>query len=176
MSLTLNTGRQAGINSAGHSVSYILHLPDDCIFMHMGELQNIHWWRAHYALFNSKGNKNLGRYFGALWIFMSLLWSQKIFVESWEDNLLADSSIAMYLLIVGWWKVIAIISHLKQSATFKDSHYLQIITEAVMSKSIFMIMNKWYVSLSLSGMTSTSFSCKQRCEPGCENKSALECN
>ncbi len=137
--------------------------------MHMEELKKIHWWRTHYALFNSKGNKNLGRYIGALWIFMSQLWSQKIFVESWEDNLLADSSIAMYLLIAGWQKVIAIISHLKQSATSKDSHYLHIITEAVMSKSIFMIMNKWYVSLSLNSITSTRSSCKQRCERGCKN-------
>lgn len=41
VSLTLNTGRQARINSTGHSVCYMLHLPDDCIFMQMVELEKI---------------------------------------------------------------------------------------------------------------------------------------
>ena len=45
-----------------------------------------------------------------------------------------------------------------------------------MGKSIFMIMNKLYVSLSLSRMTYTSFSCKQRSELDSENKRGSNVN
>lgn len=37
VSLTLNTETQAQIKSTGHSESYILHLPGDSSFVHMGK-------------------------------------------------------------------------------------------------------------------------------------------
>lgn len=81
----------------------------------MGELEKIHYWKSHRSFFNFKSNKNLGRYFSAS---LNIYEPVNFFVKSQEDNLLAESSTAKYLLIG------AIIPHFKQSDTLKHIIYI----------------------------------------------------